>query len=73
MARTFINYCLVTIVTIIPLYLYGVNEGYSDITENSPWGIVTTDNDNPCNPNEPVQWRETYCPDLDSMENCGLS
>ncbi len=57
-----------------PLFLYGVNEGYSVITENSPWGIVMGYDKNVDYRTCPDSlWRTYYCPRLDSMQSCGLS
>ncbi len=57
-----------------PLFLYGVNEGYSVITENSSWGIVMGLDESVDYRTEPVSnWDSLYCPRLDSMQSCGLS
>ncbi|MCK4328982.1 T9SS type A sorting domain-containing protein [candidate division WOR-3 bacterium] len=60
---------IVAFAVISPLYLYGVNEGYSVITESSPWGCVIV-----WFPGDSAdEWREEYCPKLDSMKSCGIS
>ena len=61
-----------TLVLLTPLCLYGVNEGYSVITESSPWGIVMG-LDKWEDLDDPADWDSLYEPRLDSMLSCGLS
>ena len=64
----------IMLVFLTPLYLYGVNEGYSVITESSPWGIVMgKDNYFDFGPETAEDWDTFYEPRLDSMLRCGLS
>lgn len=63
---------IVAFAVISPLYLYGVNEGYSLITESSPWGIVMG-KDKWADLDSAADWDSLYEPRLDSMLSCGLS
>ena len=63
---------IVAFAVISPLYLYGVNEGYSVITESSPWGIVMGKDVNVHYGNA-SNWDIIYEPRLDSTQSCGLS
>ncbi|MCK4256808.1 hypothetical protein KAX35_07965, partial [candidate division WOR-3 bacterium] len=68
-----INYIWLIVISVItPMCLYGVNEGYSVITESSPWGFVTEDDIHE-NYGNPSNWDDIFEPRLDSMQSCGLS
>ncbi|MCK4256372.1 hypothetical protein KAX35_05760 [candidate division WOR-3 bacterium] len=63
---------IVAFAVISPLYLYGVNEGYSVITESSPWGIVMG-KDKWEDLDDPADGDSLYELRLDSRQSCGLS
>lgn len=68
-----INCIWVIIISLItPICLNGFDEGYSVITESSPWGIVMGYDEN-ATYNNPSNWDNLYEPRLDSMQSCGLS